>query len=283
MRPAAPAWPRHDLLPAAGLAVAARRHALPAQVREHSHDFAELALVRAGEGRHRSAAGEVRLRAGDVLLVPPDAWHAYARCDGVEVVDVGIGRDVLSRELAWWLRDRELGGIGRACAGGAAVLARPAAADFRRALAACERIAASASGSERLAHLLLACAAIAPALPPPPAAPPAVAAAQELMRADPAFAWSLAGLARRLGRDRSRFARAFRDAAGRPPMAWLAELRADLAAARLDAGDEAVAAVGTAVGWPDPVHFARRFRRHHGCSPSAWRLRRLSAARRPGR
>jgi AraC family transcriptional regulator, L-rhamnose operon transcriptional activator RhaR len=271
MRAIPSAWPRHDLLPAAGLAIAAVRHPLPAHVREHSHDFAELVLVCAGRGVHRSAAGERTLRAGDVVLVPSGAWHAYAAGVGLSVLDVGIGQEVLGRELAWLPRDRELGGLGRALGGPACAVLRPAPPAFRRACAAFGRIAGSVSGSTRLAHLLLAAAELAPALPAPPAMPPAVDAALRLLQADPAQRWTLRGLARRLGREPSHFIREFRLTTGLPPMAWLARLRVDLAAARLRAGDEPVAAIGAAVGWPDPVHFARRFRQHMGCSPGAWR------------
>lgn len=277
MRANPPVWPRHDLLPAAGLAIAAMQHALPAHVREHSHDFAELALVCAGRGMHRSAAGERRLGAGDVVLVPPGAWHAYAAGIGLVVLDVGIGREVLGRELAWLARDRELGGIGRALGGPACTVLRPAAGAFRRACAAFRRIAGCASGGARLAHLLLAAGELAPAMPPPPSMPPAVDAAMRLLQAEPAQRWSLAGLARRLGRERSHFIRDFRAATGLPPMAWLARLRIELAAARLRAGDEPICAIGAAVGWPDPVHFARRFRQLQGCSPSAWRGRMAGA------
>lgn len=268
-----PAWPRHDVLPATGLAIAAVRHALPATVREHSHDFAEIAVVTAGSGVHRSAAGERRIAAGDILLLPPGAWHAYRGGRALEVIDIGIGGEVLRRELAWLPRDRELGGLGRALSGGTGTALRPPPAALARALAACDRLATSTSGAERLAQVLLVLAALAPTLPAPPPLPPAVDAAQRLMQADPAAAWSLAGLARRLGHDRSHFARDFRAAAGLPPMAWLARLRAERAAERLSNGDGPVAAVGAAVGWPDPTHFARRFRRHHGVSPVAWRGR----------
>ncbi len=103
--------------------------------------------------------------------------------------------------------------------------------------------------------------------------PPAVDAALRLLQAEPAQRWTLAGLARRLGRERSHFIRDFRTATGLPPMAWLARLRVELAAARLRAGDEPVAAIGAAVGWPEPMHFARRFRQHLGCSPGEWRRR----------
>lgn len=277
MRWAPSPWPRHDVLPAAGLAIAAVRHPLPSVVREHSHEFAEIAVVTAGRGIHRSAAGDQRIATGDVVLLAPGAWHAYAGGRGLAVVDIGIGADVLRRELAWLARDRELGGLGRALAAGTATVLHLPAPAFARADPLCDRLAGASGGAERLGHLLLVLAILAPSLPQPADPPGAVAAAMTLLADDPAQRWSLAGLARRLGRDRSHFARAFRAATGQPPMAWLARLRAERAASLLDAGDLPVAEVGAAVGWADPAHFARRFRQHHGRSPSAYRQRRAAA------
>ena len=36
--------------------------------------------------------------------------------------------------------------------------------------------------------------------------------------------------------------------------------------------DDPVADIGAKVGWPDPSHFARRFRQVHGCGPRAYRV-----------
>jgi AraC family L-rhamnose operon transcriptional activator RhaR len=56
-------------------------------------------------------------------------------------------------------------------------------------------------------------------------------------------------------------------------MRYLERLRARRAATLLSATDSTVAAVGAAVGWPDPAHFSRRFRVVFGASPRAYRQR----------
>lgn len=54
---------------------------------------------------------------------------------------------------------------------------------------------------------------------------------------------------------------------------WIATARLAEAASRLEHTDASVAEIGECVGWPDPTHFIRRFRRHFGLTPAAWRAR----------
>jgi AraC family transcriptional regulator, L-rhamnose operon transcriptional activator RhaR len=58
-------------------------------------------------------------------------------------------------------------------------------------------------------------------------------------------------------------------------MAWLAQTRAERAAYLLARTGKPVSEIAIEVGWPDPVHFARRFRAHFGVSASAYRDRAL--------
>lgn len=46
-------------------------------VSQHSHIFYEIALIRAGSGIHVTAAGESRIKRGDVLFISPGARHGY--------------------------------------------------------------------------------------------------------------------------------------------------------------------------------------------------------------
>ncbi len=58
---------------------------------------------------------------------------------------------------------------------------------------------------------------------------------------------------------------------GRTVLEWITERRMLEARRLLATTDAPVAAVGRAVGVPDPGYFARVFRREHGVSPAAWR------------
>jgi AraC-like DNA-binding protein len=54
-------------------------------------------------------------------------------------------------------------------------------------------------------------------------------------------------------------------------MAYLRERRIGLARSMLAAGDASVEEVANAVGFSDPFHVSRAFRRKTGMSPSAYR------------
>lgn len=78
-------------------------------------------------------------------------------------------------------------------------------------------------------------------------------------------------LARRAGMSSRSFIRAFRSATGRPPIAYLIELRVNRAAALLRHGTESITEVAFQVGFSDSNYFARQFRRVLGMSPRAYR------------
>ena len=68
---------------------------------------------------------------------------------------------------------------------------------------------------------------------------------------------------------------------GRTVLEWITERRMLEARRLLATTDAPVAAVGRAVGVPDPGYFARVFRREHGVSPAAWRAGTTTPGRRP--
>ena len=71
----------------------------------------------------------------------------------------------------------------------------------------------------------------------------------------------------------SAFRAAFVELAGLPPRAWLERRRIEHAAALLRDAGLGVTAAAAAVGYDDPFHFARVFRRLMGCAPRSWRRR----------
>ncbi len=48
---------------------------------------------------------------------------------------------------------------------------------------------------------------------------------------------------------------------------------------RLGTTDQSLAEIATAIGYQDTESFIRRFRRHHGSTPAAWRERARAGAR----
>jgi AraC family transcriptional regulator, L-rhamnose operon transcriptional activator RhaR len=85
--------------------------------------------------------------------------------------------------------------------------------------------------------------------------------------------WTLTDLADELHLAPGYLVRLFKAATGLPPMAYLAQVRAEHAAVLLLHSDEPITCVGRAVGWPDQNYFARRFKAHYGLSATTYRKR----------
>ena len=102
---------------------------------------------------------------------------------------------------------------------------------------------------------------------------PAVGRAMRLLEADIARGWTLTALAEELHITPGYLVRLFKAATGLPPMAYLAQVRAEQAAVLLLHSDEPVTGIGRAVGWPDQNYFARRFKAHYGLSATTYRKR----------
>nr|WP_244983854.1 AraC family transcriptional regulator [Actinomadura citrea] len=81
---------------------------------------------------------------------------------------------------------------------------------------------------------------------------------------------TLAEVATDLGLSRYQLLRAFREAMGMPPYAWLAQHRVARARALLDAGHRPAEAA-TLVGFADQAHLTRWFRRVLGVTPGVYR------------
>jgi AraC family transcriptional regulator of arabinose operon len=100
---------------------------------------------------------------------------------------------------------------------------------------------------------------------------PRVRAAQELMTAALDQRWSVPALAARVGLSPSRLAHRFRTEVGEAPLTWLARQRVRRAGDLLLATGRRIADIATEVGFDDPLHFSRVFRRRAGRSPRAFR------------
>lgn len=259
----------------------------------HRHEFIELVLITGGSGVHLSDHGPHLLEAGDMLLFRPGAWHAYDRCVGLQMWDCSFLPSLLDRELAWLMHDP---GCARLLWHGPL---RDRAGFFHQrldapVLAAClapltrlrEMPPTPDQRLARIGTLVELLGAIAASIPPPERSRGMSALAQRavaMLADDPALPWTAQGLARRLGVDAAYLSRTVRAATGLPPMSYLARLRAEQAAALLVGGDLPVSAIGSSVGWADPVCFARRFKAHFGITASLYRQRARAVAddRRP--
>jgi AraC-like DNA-binding protein len=106
--------------------------------------------------------------------------------------------------------------------------------------------------------------------------------AKEAMNANLNKDISIADLARELGLSSSHFARAFRQATGRPPHRWLLERRVETAQRLLLNSTMTLQEIAIACGFTDQSTFTRAFTRLVGTSPAAWRRLRQGEVFGPG-
>lgn len=240
------------------------RHDRPIPI--HAHDFWELQLCERGTARHHTADGHSLFRRGSVVLLRPGAWHGKDLCHGL-----------VSWACCW--QSALLSGFGGSDPRISGLLAHDAAtwtgqldeAGVRRYLAHLQAIPTS-SGVARCALLVLLLDILAG--PPALAAPLLPDGALRVLAdidAYPERPWSAASAARAAGLSQTHFTRCCRAATGLAPLAHITRRRLERAAALLLAGELPAATVAERCGFADPGYFARCFRRHHGCPPSAWR------------
>jgi AraC-like DNA-binding protein len=100
----------------------------------------------------------------------------------------------------------------------------------------------------------------------------AIARACVALAADLARTWCNSDFCRLANLPPSTLYRRFRRSTGSSPMDYLRRLRIAEAQSLLLASDQPIAEVAGAVGFTDPFHFSRLFRRYAGLSPRAFRL-----------
>ena len=101
-----------------------------------------------------------------------------------------------------------------------------------------------------------------------------VGRALSLLHAQPAHAWTVDELARKVGLSRSALAQRFTDLLDQPPMQYLARWRLQIAAQELVIGKKSLAAVAEQVGYDSEAAFNRAFKREFGMPPAGWRKNR---------
>lgn len=257
----------------------------------HTHSFVEIAFVVSGSATHSSLNGRRELRPGDVILLRPGVWHGYENCRMLNVYNCCFSGELLHRELAWTREDPLLGYLLWAApyssqARGMLMtsLDPPAFAecvDHLDALALLRNSPQQRHRGDIVGRLSLVFSQLGQAVAhvghlladQPGSAHPAVGRAMRLLEADVARQWTLTDLASDLHLTPGHLVRLFKAATGLPPMAYLAQVRAEQAAVLLLHSDEPITGIGRAVGWADQNYFARRFKAHYGLSATTYRKR----------
>jgi AraC family transcriptional regulator, L-rhamnose operon transcriptional activator RhaR len=256
----------------------------------HTHSFVEIAFAIGGTGTHHCLAGRRVLSTGDVVLLRPGVWHGYEQCRHLELYNCCFGDELLRGELAWTREDPLLGYLlwtGPYSAAGRGTLSfRLPDVAFTECMAHLDALAAlrhrplSRYRGDILGRLSLLLSQLGRAVQAGSVLPrdsgrlhPAVGRAMRLLEADIARRWTLTALAEELHLAPGYLVRLFKAATGLPPMAYLAQVRAEHAAVLLLHSDEPVTSIGRTVGWSDQNYFARRFKAHYGLSATTYRKR----------
>lgn len=97
-----------------------------------------------------------------------------------------------------------------------------------------------------------------------------LAEARALMLGDLARNWTIRDIARAVGLNEKKLKAGFRDAFGLPVHGFLQRARLDAARDLLETSDASVTEASMTVGYANPSHFARLFRREFGQTPSSF-------------
>jgi len=107
---------------------------------------------------------------------------------------------------------------------------------------------------------------------------PQVGHALALLHQEPAYPWTIANLARRVGLSRTRLADRFRHFLGEPPIAYLTRWRLKIGAEILQSTEGSVAEIAAAVGYGSEAAFNRAFKREFASPPAQFRRKRKAPA-----
>jgi AraC family transcriptional regulator of arabinose operon len=251
----------------------------PSYVTWRSRGTTDWLVVHTVSGRGRFGVADGRslvVGRGDLVLLRPgvrhdygtaagaDGWvlqwaHVHPRADWAPLLDwPEVLPDLRHLHLAGEVHERVREALGRATALG------------QGGLAQAELFAVNALETA----LLWA----ATQVPSPSPLDPRLIRVLEDVGARLAEPLTVTGLAQRAGLSPSRLTHLFTDQLGVPPMRFVERQRMQRARQLLELTSRPVADVARTVGYDDPLYFSTRFRRHAGCSPTAFRARSAGAA-----
>jgi AraC-like DNA-binding protein len=100
---------------------------------------------------------------------------------------------------------------------------------------------------------------------------PVIGSAITAIHADPAHPWTIERLAAKSNLSRSAFAERFVRRVGRPPAAYIGQVRLENAADLLHHTTEPIGVIAREIGYDSEAAFSRAFSKRYGVPPSRWR------------
>jgi AraC family transcriptional activator of pobA len=238
-----------------------------------THDFAALAFYLLGSARIEQR-GLWTLRAGDLLIVPAGEPHRAVDANNVDAWRAAVCVPCLASDIA----GAPLDPFDRVRGGASPVVRIPV--ERRPFLASLFEELARPGGSPKavtavqVSLLTLIIREIKDAADWSPDAAPERTLVSDILGYIERHCLgplTLADIARAIHRSPSYITTVLTRATGRSAGAWILAGRMAEARRRLLHSDERVDVIGERVGYADPTHFIRTFRRVHGSTPAAWR------------
>lgn len=247
-----------------------------------THSYAALAFYTGGRARMEQR-GRWTLEPGDVLIVPAGEPHRRVEAQQPEFWGLGFCVSCFAADDA----GRLLEPFERVRSGASAVVRIPA--ERRSFLEVLFRELEEASDPQRrdephavqrsLLTLILNEVRHAARWDADPSSPRSVVAdSLSFIERNCLRPLTLKDVAKAVGRSPAYVTTALTQATGRSAVEWIIAGRMAEARRLLLHSDEMIDVVSERVGYADPTHFIRMFRREHGATPAAWR-----AAKSPSR
>lgn len=241
-----------------------------------SHDYAVVAFY-VGGSVTMEQRGNWSLREGDVLLIPAGEPHRSIEFDRPDVWGLGFCVSCLVSEGAALLLEP----FERVRSGGSPVVRIPEArrtflaslfAELRGEASSVEEDSAAIQRS--LLTLILAEVRRAAAWQPQVESPSdLVTESLRFIERSCLGRLSLQDVAAAVHRSPAHVTTALKRATGKSAVEWIIAGRLAEARRRLLHSDEMVDVIAERIGYADPTHFIRLFRRAHGLTPAAWRAK----------
>jgi AraC family transcriptional regulator, L-rhamnose operon transcriptional activator RhaR len=255
-------------------------------VSAHSHEFALIAITTAGKGTQMTEAGASELSAGSLAVLAPDTWHGYVPLPHIDVTNVYISRELLSRELFWLAGLPRIGpllSVSGGRRGDAALAFQLSDTTLSSVRASLDRLARAESNFLAQVSVLLELLSLAePAFELDAIETramsatkhrPTVARAIALLHERLDHQWGLRELAQEVALSSSQLVRVFKADTGQSPLSYLQRLRVERLAYLIRTTDLTVSSAARQVGWHDGSFAARRFREAWGSAPGEYRRR----------
>jgi AraC-like DNA-binding protein len=265
-------------------AVCALRDRLPAGAVTAFGPRMHVSLVRSGVVDLSGSGGALRVRAGELVVVPP-GHHGYVRAvTDADSLVVMLDERFVVDVLRWAM---PAGGLDPVWLPGGRAgmyrvwLAPDAVAGFEHRFAKTVGTIRSRGPLRAMSAALRLLSSIEPlltggddpAIGRPIALRREVAEARRLLTDDPAHPWTVPELASRVGLSASALTRAFRAGLGVTPAAYLRQVRLARFTRLLTETRLGIAEAAWQVGWSSSSHARAMTIRHHGMGPRALRER----------